>query len=241
MEEVIEKEKLNIPRHIAIIPDGNRRWAKERGLPSLEGHRKGVENAEKLIYKARELGVECITGWMFSTENWKRSADETSYLFNLATEFAKKYHKKFMDAKIRFKHIGRKDRIPEGIANLLREMEETTKDFDTFTVVIAMDYGGHDELIRTITKLNDKKLEITKENIENNLDTAGLPPPDLIIRTSGEQRLSGFMSWMNEYAEFYFPKAYFPDFSPDDLEKAINDFAQRERRFGGNSPTPKIN
>ncbi|HSX39574.1 MAG TPA: polyprenyl diphosphate synthase [Candidatus Saccharimonadales bacterium] len=233
--EAVNQEKQNIPQHIAIIPDGNRRWAKEHGLPSLEGHRRGVENAEKLIYKARELGVKCITGWLFSTENWKRSADESSYLFNLAREFAKKYHQKFLDAKIRFKHIGRKDRIPQEVAKILAEMEESTKDFSEFTVCVAMDYGGHDELIRAVKKVNEASLEVTPENIENNLDTAGLPPPDLIIRTSGEQRLSGFLSWQSEYAEFLFPQVYFPDFGPDELEKAVVEYSNRDRRFGGNS------
>lgn len=235
MTDMSEKQQINIPRHIAIIPDGNRRWAKEKGLPTLEGHRRGVENAEKLIYKARELGVEVISGWLFSTENWKRSADETGYLFGLAKEFAKKYHQKFIDAKIRFKHIGRKDRIPRDIAEILNEMEETTKENTSFTVMVAMDYGGHDELIRAIKKLNESGQEVTEENIEANLDTAGFPAPDLIIRTSGEQRLSGFMSWQNAYSEFYFPQMYFPDFGPEQLEQALLEFSQRDRRFGGNS------
>jgi undecaprenyl diphosphate synthase len=234
------QEKSNIPVHISIIPDGNRRWAKDHGLPTLEGHRKGVENAEKLVYKARELGIKYISGWLFSTENWKRDAGEKSYLFGLAAEFANKYHKKFMAAKIRFLHIGRKDRIPHQIAEVLTKMENDTKDFKDFTVIVAMDYGGHDEIIRATQKVIEKGLKITEQSIEAHLDTAGIPAPDLIIRTSGEQRLSGFMSWQNAYSEFYFPKIHFPDFGPAELEKAVIEYGARERRFGGNSPALSV-
>jgi undecaprenyl diphosphate synthase len=229
-----EKNK-KIPTHIAIIPDGNRRWAKEHGLPSLEGHRRGANNFEHLIKKARELGIKYFTGWAFSTENWKRTQEENAYLFDLLRELAKKYKEEFIKEKMRFVHIGRKDRISDDIAKILQEFEEETKDFTDFTVAVAMDYGGHDELIRTIKKLEVKGLEPTKENIEANLDTKGIPMPDLIIRPGGELRLSGFMSWQCAYAEFYFPDVYFPDFGPEELEKAIDDYSERERRFGGDS------
>jgi undecaprenyl diphosphate synthase len=228
-------ENNNIPVHIAIIPDGNRRWAKEKGLPTLEGHRRGAENFEKLIDTTREIGIKYFTGWAFSTENWKRSEEENKYLFNLLREFFKKYEKKFLKEEIKFKHIGRKDRIPEDVADILRELEEKTKDFEGFTVIIALDYGGHDELLRAIKNLEDNGLEVTTENIEKNLDTKDLPPPDLIIRTSGEQRLSGFMSWQSAYSEYFFPKEFFPDFGPEQLKQAIKDFSSRERRFGGDS------
>lgn len=221
--------------HIAIIPDGNRRWAKEKGLPAFEGHRRGVENFERLLYTTRDLGIKYLTAWAFSTENWKRTADENNYLFNLSREFFKKYKKKFLDEKVRFIHIGRKDRLPQYVVESLKEMEEETKIFDGFTTIIGMDYGGHDELLRTLDKIKSAGLSITQENIESNLDTAGIPAPDLIIRTSGEQRLSGFMSWQSAYAEFYFPKTYFPDFGPEQLTKAIEDFKNRDRRFGGDS------
>lgn len=228
-------EKSNIPQHVAIIPDGNRRWAKERGLPAFEGHRRGAENFEHLINKSRDLGVKCFTGWAFSTENWKRTEEENNFLFNLSRDFTKKYKQKFLDEKTRFVHLGRKDRLPNDIVQTLTDMEEETKEYLGFTVAIAMDYGGHDELLRAITKINALKFEITKENIEANLDTHKLPMPDLIIRTGGEQRLSGFMLWQSEYAEFYFPKMYFPDFGPSELELAIKDYSNRERRFGGDT------
>jgi len=225
----------NIPVHVAIIPDGNRRWAKEKGLPALEGHRRGADNFEKLLYAARDLGVKYITGWFFSTENWRRTEEENKYLFDLARNIAQRFRNKFIKEKIRFVHLGRKDRIPPDVAEILSKLEEDTKDFTDLTVCVAMDYGGHDELLRTIKKIQDGGLEINEQTIEEHLDTRGIPAPDLIIRTSGEQRLSGFMSWQSAYAEFYFPKCYFPDFGPEKFKKAIKDFSNRERRFGGDS------
>ncbi len=220
--------------HIAIIPDGNRRWAKEKGLPAFEGHRRGAENFEHLLNTARDLGIKYFTSWAFSTENWKRTEEENGYLFGLAREFIKKYKKKFLSEKVRFMHIGREDRLPQDIVQALKDMEEETKMFDGFTTIIGMDYGGHDEILRALDRIKLAGLEITPENIENNLDTAGIPAPDLIIRTSGEQRLSGFMSWQSEYSEFYFPQVYFPDFGPEQLIRAVEDFRGRNRRFGGN-------
>jgi undecaprenyl diphosphate synthase len=229
---------LNIPVHVAVIPDGNRRWAKEKGLPSLVGHKKGVEKFDELYNRAREMGIKCITTWIFSTENWKRSEEEKEYLFDLARDLLKKYKQKFIKEKVRFVHLGRKDRIPEDIARALIETEEETKEFTDFTWALAMDYGGHDELIRAVESLVKEGFEVTPENIESRLDTKGLPPPDLIIRTSGEQRLSGFLSWQCAYAEFYFPKIHFPDFNGDEFEKAIKDYMNRERRFGGDTKPP---
>ncbi|RJR27018.1 di-trans,poly-cis-decaprenylcistransferase [candidate division WWE3 bacterium] len=230
------KEKANMVAHVAIIPDGNRRWAKEKGLPTLEGHRKGAENFELLLNAAREMGIQYFSSWAFSTENWKRSKEENEYLFELARNFTKNYKQKFIKEKVRFLHLGRRDRLPADVVKTLVEMEEETKDFDTgFTVCLGMDYGGHDELLRTINKMASQGIEFTEENIEKNLDTRGVPAPDLIIRTSGEQRLSGFMSWQSAYSEFYFPKTYFPDFGPEKLKEAVWDFMSRDRRFGGDT------
>lgn len=228
-------EKNNIPRHVAIIPDGNRRWAKQNNLPSLEGHHRGAANFEKLLDKAKDIGIKSMTGWFFSTENWKRSEGESKYLWDLARQLTKQYKKKFLDNDIRFIHLGRKDRIPEDVAEQLEDLEKRTKDRESFMVGIAMDYGGHDEILRTFTKLKEQGLEFTKENVEKNLDTAFMPMPELIIRTGGDKRLSGFMLWQSEYAEFYFADEYFPDFTPEKLEKAIKNYMQRERRFGGDS------
>ena len=198
----------NIPQHISIIMDGNRRWAKERGLPSLEGHRKGAENLEKLLDYCKKRGIKCVSTWAFSTENWKRSEDEKKYLFDLMREAVKKHSATCLEKESRFIHLGRKDRIPEDLKNSIMEIEEKTKGFTDFTFAIAIDYGGHDELMRTIKKLEEEKLEITTENIESHLDTNKLPQVDLIIRTGGDYRLSGFMSWQCAYAELFFTKYF---------------------------------
>lgn len=233
----MKKEKLSkniLPKHVAIIMDGNRRWAKERELPAFEGHRQGSIAFEKLGEKARDLGIKCISTWAFSTENWKRSKEEIKMLFNLIEEMAKKYESKCEEEKVRFVHLGRKDRIPATLRDLLIKVEKETKKFTDFTIAMAIDYGGHDELIRTIDKIQKKGSKITPENIEKNLDTAGIPQIDYIIRTGGEKRLSGFMSWQCAYAELYFTDTHFPAFTPKKFEKAINEFSRRERRFGGN-------
>ncbi len=231
----MSQQELKIPAHVAFIVDGNRRWAKKRMLPTLEGHRRGVDNLEKVFDKARELGVKACTAWVFSTENWSRAEEEVNYLMDLFREYIDKYTEKFLKEKTRFIHLGRKDRLSEDIVKRLTELEEKTKDFTEFSVALAMDYGGHDELIRAINKLNEEGKEITEENIENALDTKNLPPLDFIIRTSGEQRLSGFMSWQSHYAEFYFPEHPFPAFTPDKFVEAIEDYTRRDRRFGGDT------
>jgi len=230
-----EQSKTSIPHHIAIIPDGNRRWAKEHGMPEYMGHKKGAEIFEELCNYSRSVGVECMTLWAFSTENWKRSKDEVEHLFELVRANVGKYRKKCIEEKIRFKQLGRRDRFPEDITKAIIETEELTKTYTDFTIAIAADYGGHDELIRTITKLTTENLAITPENIEKNLDTGNLPRLDLIIRPGGEFRLSGFMPWQSEYAEYYFTKKYFPDFNTDELKIAIEEFSRRDRRFGGNT------
>lgn len=225
----------NMPKHIAIISDGNRRWAKARMLPSLMGHKKGVDTYDELIEKAKNMGIQVLTGWAFSTENWKRSKEETDGLFGLVKTYAQKFKEKCIREQIRFMHIGRKDRLPDFLVQEIVEMEEKTKDFTGFTFVAAIDYGGHDEIVRAVNKTLTKNLPLTEENIEANLDTAGLPPIDLIIRTGGEKRLSGYLPWQSTYAELLFVDKYLPDFTPEDFENAVLDFAKRDRRFGGNS------
>ncbi len=228
-----KQESKTLPKHVAIIMDGNRRWAKKRGLPAFEGHRRGAINFEKLVNHARKMGISCLSTWAFSTENWKRTKDEVDNLFTLIEEMARKYEDKCGKEKIRFVHLGRKDRIPTTLKDIILKAEKETKDFTEFTIVLAIDYGGHDELLRTIEKLEKNKLKLNSENIEKNLDTAEIPQIDLIIRTGGEKRLSGFMSWQCAYAELYFTDTYFPAFGPKKLEEAIKDFSKRERRFGG--------
>lgn len=228
-----------IPNHVAFIVDGNRRWAKSKGLPSLEGHRRGIGNLEKIFDVCKELGIKYATAWVFSTENWTRSKDEVTYLFNLFREHVEKYREKFVKEQTRFVHLGRKDRMSADIVEKITSLEEETKNFTERTVCIAMDYGGHDEIIRAVNKLIDDGKEVTDENISNYLDTANIPNPDLIIRTSGELRLSGFMSWQSAYSEYYFPKVPFPDFTREEFLIALQDFSKRDRRFGGDSKNKK--
>lgn len=224
MEEVI------IPKHIAIIADGNRRWAKERKLPTFEGHRKGFENIKALSKKAKQLGVKVITFWVFSTENWKRAEEEVGYLMKLAERVIDTQIKEAIEEETRIVHIGRKDRLPALLRKKIENAEEKTRDFSHYYFVIALDYGGHDEIERAIKKMKDVKTE----KIEDYLDTHTLPypNPDLIIRTSGEERLSGFMTWQSAYSEYFFSELYFPDFGPDALENAIVKYGERKRRFG---------
>lgn len=230
-----KEDKTILPTHISIMMDGNRRWAKKRGLPGPEGHRQGAKTLETLIDYTGKIGIKCLSAWAFSTENWKRSKEETEFLFSLGRKEVERWRKKFIKEKVRFRHIGRKDRLPEDVVKALEETENATKDFDGFVVALAIDYGGQDEILRTIQKLRDHNLEVTKENIENNLDTAGLPDIDLIIRTGGETRLSGYMLWQSAYAELYFCNTLFPDFGPKQLDEAIKDYGTRDRRFGGDS------
>lgn len=224
MEEVV------IPKHIAIIADGNRRWAKERNLPTFEGHRKGFENIKALSKKAKQLGVKVITFWVFSTENWKRAKEEVGYLMNLAARVIDSQIEEAIQEETRIVHIGRKDRLPEVLRKKIENAEEKTKEFSHYYFVIALDYGGHDEIERAVKKMTD----VQTEKIDDYLDTHILPyrNPDLIIRTSGEKRLSGFMTWQSAYSEYCFSQLYFPDFGTDALEQAVHDYGERKRRFG---------
>jgi len=223
-------EQNIIPKHVAIIADGNRRWAKERNLPSFEGHRKGFENIKELSKEAKKLGINIITFWVFSTENWKRTAEEVGYLMRLAEKVIDGQIKDAIAEETRIVHIGRKDKLPIPLIKKIEKAEEMTKQFDKYYFVIALDYGGHDEILRAVQKMKDVKTE----KIDDYLDTHVLPypNPDLIIRTSGEERLSGFMTWQSAYSEYYFSDLYFPDFGPAELEKAVIEYGNRKRRFG---------
>ena len=230
-------EKLKIPLHVAIIPDGNRRWAREKGFEAVFGHKKSAEyeHIKSLIDEAKKLGVKYISLWAFSTENWKRDKAEIETLFNLAHDFIKKYRAEAMKEGVRFRHIGRKDRIPKELASEIGKLEKETEGNSAIGVQLLLDYGGRDEMIRTFNKLLKKGAnEINEKTILDNLDTAGIPEPDLVIRTSGEMRTSGLMPFQSAYAELYFCKKHFPDFGAKDLRKAVKEFGNRERRFGGN-------
>lgn len=230
------------PKHIAIICDGNRRWARGRGLPATMGHEYAVKTTmENLIDKAIELDIKYLTFWIFSTENWDRDKEEIEALMNLFRFMFDHQMKKLGKKDVRVKIIGNRSGLSTDIQERIIKGEEATKDNKRITVTFAMNYGGHDELVRAMAGIaQDVKngvIEADKINtqlIESYLDTVDMPNPDMIVRTSGEQRLSGFMPWQSEYAEYFFPKFSFPDFTPDRLEELLEEFYQRNRRFGGN-------
>lgn len=227
---------MTIPNHLAIIIDGNRRWAKKRGLSSLEGHRKGYDNVGKIGERCRKKGVKILTFYCFSTENWKRSKAEVSYLMKLLSQaFNKKNIKELQQKGIKLQVIGQKERLPKSLQKRIKEGEELTKNNKKGILNLAISYGGRAEIIEAIQKIVKKKIpadKINEEVIKKNLWTANLPEPDLIIRTGGEQRLSNFLTWQSIYSEFYFTKKHWPEFTEKDLDKALLDFSKRQRRFG---------
>ncbi|MEK7451004.1 MAG: polyprenyl diphosphate synthase [Patescibacteria group bacterium] len=228
---------LTLPNHVAIIPDGNRRWAKEHNLPSFEGHRRGFNVAIKVAKKIRAMGVNTLTIWAFSTENWNRTPKEVDYLMKMYGIFMDKNLEEALKEKIRIIHLGRKDRIPKSLLKKIQDSEEKTKNFQNYVLNIALDYGGRDEIIRTIRQMANGKWQmanLTEDNFGQFLDTAGqpYPNPDLIIRTSGEERTSGLMIWQAAYAEYVFFDKHFPDLNDKDIETALEEYSKRQRRFG---------
>jgi len=236
----------SIPQHIALIMDGNRRWARERGLPEFEGHRRGEERIEPIVDTAIELGITHLTFWAFSTENWKRSEKEVSFLMRLYREILHKKIDNFHKKNVRVNVIGNLSMFPKDIYEKTQEWMEKTKNNKKISVNIALSYGGKDEIIRAINKLsnqlinqstNNEELKkqfnnVTMQQFNNVLDTSGQPDPDLLIRTGGVLRLSGFLLWQLEYAELYFTDTFWPDFTPERFREAIEEYQRRQRRFG---------
>lgn len=221
-------ELSNIPKHVGIIMDGNGRWAKKRGQPRSFGHYMGGRNLFTVAKEAKNLGIETLTVYAFSTENWKRPKDEIDYLMQTPVDF---YHKNKQDMhKIDYKisFIGRRDRIPQNLIEVIEDIENLTKDYLGFELIIALDYGGYDEIIRAV---NQSIIPIDKEEIEKHLMIS--KPVDLLIRTSGEMRLSNFLLWQASYAELYFTKVHWPSFNGKQLKKALKNFQKRHRRYGG--------
>jgi undecaprenyl diphosphate synthase len=223
-----------IPTHIAIIMDGNRRWARKRGLPVLEGHRVVVRNILRpLAVRAKERGVKFLTCWAFSTENWARNKREVSGLFSIFRQALKEKLNEVNQEGIRIKVIGDISKFPADLQEGIEKVIKATAGNNKLTVIFALNYGGRDEIIRAISKLSPDVLEnLTEEKFSQYLDTAGIPDPELMIRTGGELRLSGFLSWQSSYSELYFTEVLMPDFTPDELDEAINEFMERKRRFG---------
>nr|WP_295280911.1 isoprenyl transferase [uncultured Blautia sp.] len=235
------KEKImNVPNHIAIILDGNGRWAKAKGMPRGYGHIKGCANLEQVCYDIKDLGVKYLTVYAFSTENWKRSREEVDGLMKLFRSYLKKCIKISRDNKMKIKIIGDISAFAPDIQESIRKLEDFSKDYDELYFQIAMNYGSRDEITRGMKKMaqdvadgNLLPAQITEDTISGYLDTAGVPDPDLLIRTSGEQRLSNFLMWQLAYTEFYFTDIAWPDFHKAELIQAIEKYNQRDRRYGG--------
>ena len=230
---------MNVPNHIAIILDGNGRWAKAKGLPRGYGHVKGCANLEQVCYDIKDLGVKYLTVYAFSTENWKRSREEVDGLMKLFRSYLKKCIKISRDNKMKIKIIGDISAFAPDIQESIRKLEEFSKDYDELYFQIAMNYGSRDEITRGMRKMAqdvaDGKVspdQITEDTIGSYLDTAGVPDPDLLIRTSGEQRLSNFLMWQLAYTEFYISPVPWPDFTKEELVKAVEAYNHRDRRYG---------
>jgi len=221
-----------VPRHVAIIMDGNGRWAKARGLPRLEGHRRGAETARKILEKADQLGVEIVTLYAFSTENWQRPADEVKGLMIILETFLKAQRAYMIKKQTRLQVIGDLSKLPESTRAELGKSLETTKDFSRRTLVLALNYSARDEMTRVTNRLIAAGNPVTWESIAGNLDTAGLPDPDLILRSSGEMRLSNFLMLQAAYSELFFSPTPWPEFTEEEFENIIREFSTRERRFG---------
>lgn len=230
---------MRVPNHIAIILDGNGRWAKKRGMPRSFGHVKGCENLEDICEVAKELGVKYLTVYAFSTENWKRSKEEVDGLMKLFRNYLKKCIKISQKNNMRVKVIGDITAFDSDIQESIEKLEDFSKDFTDLHFQIALNYGSRDEITRALNRmLEDQKagkLEtpVSEDTISGYLDTAGLPDPDLMIRTSGELRLSNYLLWQLAYSEFYFTDVPWPDFKKEELVKAIEKYNERDRRYGG--------
>jgi undecaprenyl diphosphate synthase len=230
---------MRVPNHIAIILDGNGRWAKKRGMPRSFGHVKGCENLEDICEVAKELGVKYLTVYAFSTENWKRSKEEVDGLMKLFRNYLKKCIKISQKNNMRVKVIGDITAFDSDIQESIKKLEDFSKDFTDLHFQIALNYGSRDEITRAVNRmLKDQKagkLEtpVSEDTISGYLDTAGLPDPDLMIRTSGELRLSNYLLWQLAYSEFYFTDVPWPDFKKEELVKAIEKYNERDRRYGG--------
>ncbi|GIW63935.1 MAG: isoprenyl transferase [Patescibacteria group bacterium] len=224
-------------KHLAIIPDGNRRWARSKGLPEVLGHNYAAEKTlPRLLKKARELKIKYFTFWAMSSENLvNRPEFELNNLFKLLEKMLEAKRQDLIKNKTCFKTIGDIKKLPETIQKKLNDIKTATKDFSDYYFTLAINYGGRDEIVRAVNRfLSETKGEqtLTKELMPQYLDTAGMPDPDLIIRTGKEKRVSGFMLWQSEYSEYFFSDKYFPEFAPQDLESAVKDFLNRQRRFG---------
>lgn len=231
--------EVAVPNHVAIIMDGNGRWAKQRGLSRTEGHKRGVDTVRSTVESAANLGIKYITLFGFSSENWERPVDEVSYLMNLIRIYMKNEIEELQKNKVRLKVIGDRSKLDGDIVRSIEKCEEETKNNDRITVTIALSYGGRQDIVSAVKKMvkdavhgNISVEDLTTEDFSSYLSTSGIPDPDLMIRTSGEMRISNFLIWQLAYSELYFSNTLWPDFSEQDLIEAIEDYNARDRRFG---------
>ncbi len=226
--------KNSIPTHVVLFPDGNRRWAKERGMPQLRGHKAGYDKLKDFTNWCIDRGVKVVTAFGFSTENWNRSKGEVSYLMRLLERGVLELYKHYKD-KGRLRVIGQRDRLPKSLQQAIQKTEEGTKQNDKFFLNLAISYGGRWDIVQAVQKIIQEKKDpkaITEEFFNAYLSTSGLPDPDLVIRAGGEKRFSNFLLWQSAYAELYFSPKYWPAFSEQDLDDAFEEYSKRQRRFG---------
>lgn len=239
-DEKIQLDMERIPAHIAIIMDGNGRWAKQRKLPRTMGHRAGMKNIRMMVEESSNLGVKYLTLYAFSTENWKRPVEEVGALMDLVVEFIDKEFEELHRNNVKLNSIGDISRLPEKSRIAIEDAKEKTRNNTGLTLNIALNYGGRDEIVRGVKEIAKEIVEgklaidsIDDQVISNHLYTKGMPDPDIIIRPSGELRISNYLLWQSAYSEFWFSNINWPDFTKADLRKAIRDFQNRDRRFGG--------
>ena len=230
----------NLPVHIAIIMDGNRRWARQRNLDVKTGHKEGAKTLENIVRYAKKVGIKYLTVYAFSTENWKRSEEEVGALMLLLQAYLDSYAKRADTEGIKVKVLGDISVLPKGMQNTIGKLEERTKDNTDINFNIALNYGGRDEIVKAVRKISEKVKngelnveDINEEIISDNLYTSGMPDPDVVVRTSGEMRTSNFLPWQIVYSEFIFVEKNWPDFSEEDLDKVIEIYQKRNRKFGG--------
>jgi len=231
-----ENQNIKIPIHVGLIMDGNGRWATQRGLPRLAEHKAGVENVKPTVLAAKKFGIKYLTFYAFSTENWKRPQDEVSGIMNLLSIFIDREVNNLHKEGVRILHIGRRERLDQSLRKKIEGAIELTKNNTAITVQMGLDYGGRDEItqaVRKIVSLDVPPEAVTEELISQNLYTAGIPDPDLVIRTSGEMRTSNFLVWQSAYAEWVFTETYWPDFNEEVFWQMLVEYSRRDRRFGG--------
>jgi undecaprenyl diphosphate synthase len=222
----------SIPKHIAIIMDGNGRWAKEKNLNRTAGHEQGAVIVKNITEHCAKIGIKYLSLYAFSTENWNRPKLEVEFLMKLLQRYLKNQRQTYIKHNIKFKAIGDISKFSTSLQNTIKEIENITSSHTTMTQILALNYGSKDEIVRAVKQISLQNLEINEQNITNNLDTKDIPSVDMLIRTSGEIRISNFMLWQSAYAEMFFTDTYWPDFTSFELDDLIDDFTSRNRRFG---------